>query len=155
VSPETLEDFSIGSLDLSITLWMSNKGIADLDAEILAVSMKCAAGELGPIVGDDLVQGLEPIDDGLYKLDYRLLVDLDHRGCFRALGDLVDGNIQIPETSDGPGELRPVACCCCCCRRPSFSCFCFCRCSEQRHLLLGCRPSLPLGQARNAMHTLL
>jgi hypothetical protein len=36
---EALEDFSIGSLDLSITLWMSNGCIADFDAKILTVSM--------------------------------------------------------------------------------------------------------------------
>jgi hypothetical protein len=53
---EALEDFSIGSLDMSITLWMSNGRIADLDAKILTVSLKCAVGELGPIVGDDPVQ---------------------------------------------------------------------------------------------------
>jgi hypothetical protein len=50
---ETLEDFSIGSLDLLITLWMSNGCIADLDANILTVSLKRAVGELGPVVGDD------------------------------------------------------------------------------------------------------
>jgi hypothetical protein len=104
VCPEALEDFSIGSLDLSITLWMSNRRIAYLDAMILTVSLKCAAGELGPVVGDDPIQDPEPTDDGLYKLYCGLLVDLDHRGCFRPLGELVNGDVQIPESSDGPRE---------------------------------------------------
>jgi hypothetical protein len=53
--PETLEDFSIGSLDLSITLWMSNRRIVDLDAKILIVSLKCAGLLLHrPGVGVDL-----------------------------------------------------------------------------------------------------
>jgi hypothetical protein len=104
VCPEALEDFSIGSLDLSITLWMSNRRIAYLDAMILTVSLKCAAGELGPVVSDDPIQDPEPTDDGLYKLYYGLLVDLDHRGCFRPLGELVNGDVQIPESSDGPRE---------------------------------------------------
>jgi hypothetical protein len=50
---ETLEDFNTVSLDLSITLLMSNRRIVDLDAKILRVSLKCATGELGPNVGDD------------------------------------------------------------------------------------------------------
>jgi hypothetical protein len=36
---ETLENFSIGSLDLSIALWMRNRCIADLDAEVLVGPM--------------------------------------------------------------------------------------------------------------------
>jgi hypothetical protein len=101
---EAREDFNIGSLDLSITLWMSNGCIADLDAKILTVSLKCAAGELGPVVGDDPVRDPKPSDDGLDKLDCRLLVNLDHRVCFQQLGELVNGDIQIPKSSNGPWE---------------------------------------------------
>jgi hypothetical protein len=101
---EALEDFSIGSLELSITLWMSNRCIADMDAKILVVSLECAAGELGPIISDDPARDPKPTDDGLDKLDCRLLVDLDHRGCFWPLGELIDGDIQIPESSNGHGE---------------------------------------------------
>jgi hypothetical protein len=75
---EAFKDFSIGSFDFPITLWMSNGHIADLDAKILVVSLKCTAGELGPIIGDDSVRDPKPTDDGLDELDYGLL----HRGCF-------------------------------------------------------------------------
>jgi hypothetical protein len=95
---EALKYFSIGSLDLSITFWMSNGHIADLDAKILVVSLECTAGELGTIVNDP-----KPADDGLDELDYGLLVDLDHRGCFWPIGELVDGDVQIPKSFDGPG----------------------------------------------------
>jgi hypothetical protein len=101
---ETLKDFSIGSLDLSITLWMSNGRIADLDTKILTVSLKCAIGELRSIVGDDPARDPELVDDALDKLDCGLFVNLDHRGCFRPLGELVDGDVQIPESSNSPGE---------------------------------------------------
>jgi hypothetical protein len=101
---DALEDFSIGSLDLSITFLMRNRCIADLDAKILAVSLECADGELGPVVSDDPIQDSKPANTGLHALDYKLLFDLDHRGCFRALGELVDGDIQISESSDGPRE---------------------------------------------------
>jgi hypothetical protein len=93
---EAYEDFSIGSLDLSITLWMSNGHIADFDAKILTVSLECTAGELGPIVGNDPIRDPKPVDNRLDELDCGLLVDLDHRGCFRPPGELVDGNVQIP-----------------------------------------------------------
>jgi hypothetical protein len=65
---------------------MSYRHIAVLDAKILAISLKCAAGELGPVVGDDPVRDPKPADGGLDKLDCGLLVDLNHRGCFRLLG---------------------------------------------------------------------
>jgi hypothetical protein len=83
---------------------MSNRRIAYLNAKILLVSLKHAASEMGPVVDDDPIQNPEPADDKLYKLDCRLLVDLDHRGCFWPLGELVDGNVQILEPSDGAGE---------------------------------------------------
>jgi hypothetical protein len=101
---EALENFSVGSLDLSITLWMSNGRIADLDAKILAVSLERAGGELEPVVGVDPIQVPKPVDDGLDELDCGLLVDLDHRSCFEPLGELVDGDVQIPESSNGLGE---------------------------------------------------
>jgi hypothetical protein len=65
VCPMALEDFSIGSLDLSITLKMSNGRIADLDAKILTISLKRAASELGLDVGDDPIRDTKPADDGL------------------------------------------------------------------------------------------
>jgi hypothetical protein len=101
---EALEDFSIESLNLSITLWMSNGRIADLNAKILTISLKHATGELGPDVSEYPVQDLKPVDDGLNKLDCGLVIDLDHRGCFRPLGELVDSDVQIPEFTDGPRE---------------------------------------------------
>jgi hypothetical protein len=101
---EALVDFSVGSLDLSITLWMSNRRITDLDAKILTVSLEHAIVELGPIVGDDPIRDPKPTGDGLDELDCGLLVDLDHMGCFQPLGELVDDDVQILESSDGPGE---------------------------------------------------
>jgi hypothetical protein len=83
---------------------MNNARIEDLDAKVLAAFLKCSAGELGPIVSNDPVRDPEPVDDGLVELDCGLLVDLDHRGCFRPLGGLVDGDVQVPVPSDNPRE---------------------------------------------------
>jgi hypothetical protein len=103
-SLETLKDFYIGSLHLAIALWVSNGGIADFYAKILTVPFECAAGDLGVVVSDDPVQDHKPTDDGLDKLDYGLLIDLDHRGRFWPLSEFVDGDIEILVPSDGPGK---------------------------------------------------
>jgi hypothetical protein len=78
--------------------------IEDLDAKILAVSLEHAAGELRLVVGDDPVQDLKPVDDRLDELDCGLLIDLDQRGCFRSLSELVDDDVQTPKSSDDPEE---------------------------------------------------
>jgi hypothetical protein len=104
VSLEALEDFCIGSLDLTIALWVSNERIADLDAKVFAVSLECIAGKLGPITSDDSVWDPKPANNGLDKVDCGLLVDFDHRDRFRPLGKFVDGYVEILVPSDGPGK---------------------------------------------------
>jgi hypothetical protein len=59
----TPEYFCIGPLDLSIALWMRNRCIANLDAEVFAVLLKHPAGELGPVVSDEPVRDPKPADD--------------------------------------------------------------------------------------------
>jgi hypothetical protein len=53
----------IGPLDLSIALWMHNRCIADLDAEVFTVPLKHPNGELGLVVSGDHVQDPKPADD--------------------------------------------------------------------------------------------
>jgi hypothetical protein len=104
VSLKTLKDFFVGSLHLAIALWVSNGRIAIFNATIFTVLLECAASELGPVVKDDPVWDSKPADDGLDELDCILLIDLDHRGRFRPLGEFVDGDIEIPVPSNGPGK---------------------------------------------------
>jgi hypothetical protein len=47
---EILEYFNIGSLDLSIALWMPNRCATDMDVEVFAVFLKYSTGELGPLL---------------------------------------------------------------------------------------------------------
>jgi hypothetical protein len=101
---EALEDFSIGSLDLSTTLWMINRHIADFDTKILAISLEHTTDKPGHVVSDDPIRDPKPVNDGLYELDCRLLVDLDHRGCFRPPDELVYGDVLILESFDDPRE---------------------------------------------------
>jgi hypothetical protein len=101
VSLETLKDFCVGSLHLAIALWVNNEGIADFYAKIFTVPLECTAGELGLVSSDDPVRDPKPADD---ELDCGLLIDLDHMGRFRPLGEFVDGDIEILVPSDGPGK---------------------------------------------------
>jgi hypothetical protein len=103
-SLETLKDFCVGSLHLAIALWVSNGGTTDFYAKIFTVPLEYAVGELGPVISDDPVWDTKPADDGLNKLDCGLVIDLDHRGRFRPLGEFDDGDTEIPVPSDGPGK---------------------------------------------------
>jgi hypothetical protein len=104
VGLKALEYFYVGTLHLSIAFWMSNRGIASLDAKIFAVPLEGTTSKLGPIVDDDPVWDPKSAYDGLDEFYCRLLVDFDHWGCFRPLGELVDGNIEEPAPSDGAGK---------------------------------------------------
>jgi hypothetical protein len=86
---------------LTIALWVCNRRIANLDAKIFVVPLKCTTGELGPVVNDDAVWDPEPADYRLDEFDCRLFVDFDHRGRFRSLGKLVNGNVEKPTPSRG------------------------------------------------------
>jgi hypothetical protein len=59
---ETLEYFCNGPLELSITLWMCNRCIANMDVEVFAVLLKYPASELGPVVSDDPIRDPRPAD---------------------------------------------------------------------------------------------
>jgi hypothetical protein len=108
---KALEYFCIGTLHLSIAFCMSNKGIANLDAKIFAVPLEGTASKLGPIIGDDPIWDPKSAYDGLDEFHYGLLVDFDHWGCFRSLGELVDSDIEEPVPSDGvrkwPHDVQP------------------------------------------------
>jgi hypothetical protein len=67
---ETLQDFCIGSFNLTIGLWMSNKRIANLDAKVFIVPLEGTVGKLGPVVSYDSSQDPKPAVDRLDELDY-------------------------------------------------------------------------------------
>jgi hypothetical protein len=46
----------------------------------------------------------KPTDDEFDELDCGLLVDFDHGGHFRPLGEFVDDDVEIPVPSDDPGK---------------------------------------------------
>jgi hypothetical protein len=67
---ETLEDFCIGSFNLTIALWMSNRHVVNLYAKVsTTVSLEGIAGKLGPFASYDSVQDPKPTDDRLDVLE--------------------------------------------------------------------------------------
>ena len=103
---EALEDFCVCSLGLTIAAWVSHRGEADLDAELVAVGSEDAAGELRAIIGDDTVRHTEAADQAPDEL---------HRGSgwygahwfdLGPLGELVDGH---EEEAVAPLRLREGA----------------------------------------------
>jgi hypothetical protein len=80
---------------------MRNRGVANLDVKIFTVPLKGTASKLGPIVGDDPVWDTKSTYDGLDEFHYALLIDFNHWGCFRPLGELVDDDIEEQIPSDG------------------------------------------------------
>jgi hypothetical protein len=109
-SLKALEYFRIGTLHLPIAFWMSNRVIANLDAKIFEVPLEGITSKLGPIVGDDPVWNSKSAYDGLNEFYCRLLIDLDHWGCFRPLGELVDGDIEELEPSNDVGKWSHDVC---------------------------------------------
>jgi hypothetical protein len=83
---------------------MSNGRIAYLDAQIFIVPLEGTAGELGPVVDDNPVRDHKSVDDGLDKFYCGLLIDFDHMGRFRSLGEIVNGDVEKSVPSDGVGK---------------------------------------------------
>jgi hypothetical protein len=108
-SLKALEYFRIVTLHLSIAFWMSNKGVANLDAKIFTVPLEGTTSKLGPIVGDDPIWDPKSAYDGLDEIYCGLLVDVDHWGCFQPLSELVDDDIEEPVPSDGAGNVPTMS----------------------------------------------
>jgi hypothetical protein len=90
---------------------VSNGHISYLDAQVFTVPLEGTASELGPVVSDTPILDPKLADDEFDKFHYGLFVDFDHRGCFRSLGELIDGNVEKPVTSDDaeewPHDVQP------------------------------------------------
>jgi hypothetical protein len=78
---------------------MRHRCVRYLDAEFFGELLEFARGEVGAVVGDDVVWHAVSVDDILKKLDHRgrfLIGDWDG---FDPLGELVDGDQQVSVVS--------------------------------------------------------
>ena len=78
---------------------MANGHIFDGYASVFVEVPKVMASKRSSEVGDDAVWETKPVDDIFEELDCFLCSSRDERFIFNPLGELVDGDIYIPETT--------------------------------------------------------
>jgi hypothetical protein len=77
---------------------------AELGTDVLAIFLKDPTCKLGPVVCNDMAWDPESTDDRLEEGDSSTLGNVDHRGGLWPLGELVDGDKEVPVAADGPGK---------------------------------------------------
>ena len=115
---DALEHHAVSSLNMPVTLRVRRRSIADLDAESFAPIFELTSGELGAIISDDLVRSAESDHYVLEELFGLPGCDLGDRFGFNPLGELVDGDEEMSESSwrglewsdhvESPGGERPA-----------------------------------------------
>jgi hypothetical protein len=68
---------------------MRYRGVLDLDAEVFGELLEFARGEVGAVVGDDVVRYAVSVDDGLEELDHCGCLLVGDRDSFDPLGELI------------------------------------------------------------------
>ena len=93
---------------------MGNRDVFDRDASIFVEVPKMMAGKRGSEVGDDAVGETESMDNAFQELDCFLCGSRDKRFVLDPLGELVDGDVDIPESTwrwlERPYHIRSPAC---------------------------------------------
>jgi hypothetical protein len=77
---------------------------AELGADALAIFLKDPTCKLGLVVCNDTTWDPKSTDDRLEEGDSSTLGDADHRGGLWPLGELVDGDKEVPVAADSPGK---------------------------------------------------
>jgi hypothetical protein len=75
---------------------------AELGADAFIVLLKDPTCKLGPVVCNDTTWDPKSADTRLEEGNNSALGDADHRGGFRPLGDLVNGDKEVPVPADSP-----------------------------------------------------
>jgi hypothetical protein len=99
---ESPEDLCICPFHLAVTPGMSHGREAELGANALAILLEDPTCKLGPVVRNDTAWDPKSIDDGHEEGDNSTLGDVDHRGGLWPLGELVDGDEEVPVPANGP-----------------------------------------------------
>jgi hypothetical protein len=77
---------------------------AELGADALAIFLEDPTCKVGSVVRNDTVWDPKSTYDGLEEGDSGTLSDVDHRGGLWPLGELVDGDEEVPVPTNGPGK---------------------------------------------------
>ena len=78
---------------------MGNEDVFDGDASVFVEVPKIMTSECSSEVGDNAVRETELVDDIIEELDYLLSSSCDEWFVFDPLGELIDGDVHVPETS--------------------------------------------------------
>jgi hypothetical protein len=83
---------------------MSHRRKAELGADALAILLEKPTCKLGPVVRNDTAWDPKSTDNRPEESDSSTLGDVDHSGGLWPLGELVDGDEEVPVLADSPGE---------------------------------------------------
>ena len=76
---ESLEDYAISPLDLTVNTRVSDRGPINPDVVSIAEVQELLPGEVCSVVGDDTVRDTKPIDDVEEELNRLFRVDIGDR----------------------------------------------------------------------------
>ena len=85
-----MEDHAIGTVDLTISTWMSDRGPVDPNAISITEVQELLSGEVSPMVSDDAVRNAKPVDDVKEEFDRLFRADVGDGLNLYPLGELVD-----------------------------------------------------------------
>ena len=93
---------------------MGNGDIFDGDASVFVEVPKVMASKCSSEVGDNAVQETKSMDDFFEELDCFLCSSRDELFILDPLGELVDGDVYVPETTwrwlERPNHIQSPAC---------------------------------------------
>jgi hypothetical protein len=101
---ESLEDICICPFCLAIASGVGHGCKAELGANALTIFLKDPTCKLGSIFRNDTVWDPKSTDYGLEEGNSGTLGDVDHRGGLWPLGELVDGDEEVPLPANSPGK---------------------------------------------------
>ena len=111
---EGVEDHTISPFDLAVSSRMSNGNVFNRDAPVFAEVPKMMADKSCPEVGDDAVRETESVYDVFKELDCFLSSSCDEWFVLDPLGELINGDVHVPETSwrrfKRPDHIQSPAC---------------------------------------------
>jgi hypothetical protein len=101
---ESPEDLCVCPLHLVVGPGMSHRRKAELGADALAILLEKPTCKLGPVVRNDTAWDPKSTDNQLQESNNSTLGDVDRRGGLWPLGELVDGDEEVPVPADSPRE---------------------------------------------------
>ena len=111
---EGIKDHAIRPFDLAVGFRMGNRDVFNGDALVFVEIPKMVTSECSSEVDDNAVQETESMDDIFEELDCLLCNSRNQRLVFDPLGELVNGDVHVPETTwrwlKRPDHVQTPAC---------------------------------------------